>query len=303
MNPLPLMLAQATNDAQPAADETAETTGAVTSLPVDPDVLMVYGIAAIKVILLVFIGWVLAGWVRRLTRNALKRAGIELTLAKFLSNLAKWVVLAFVLISVMGIFGIETTSFAALIAAGGLAIGLAFQGTLGNMASGIMLLIFRPFKVGDVITCAGVTGTVDEIELFFTTLDTPENRRLIIPNGNVFGSTIENITHHARRRADVAVGVEYSASIDDTRAALTQAVETIAQMDGALADPAPGVVLGELGDSAIAWSCRVWANTGDYLAVKQALTREIKARLDAANIGIPFPQMDVHIDGAITNPG
>ncbi|MCB9838715.1 MAG: mechanosensitive ion channel [Phycisphaeraceae bacterium] len=286
-----------TDAAQGVAD--AADTGAASSLPVEPGTLLSYGVSAVKVILIVFVGWVLAGWARRLTRNALKRAGIELTLAKFLSNLSRWAILALVVISVMSVFGIETTSFAALIGAAGLAIGLAFQGTLGNMASGIMLLLFRPFKVGDFITCAGVSGTVDEIELFFTTLDTPENRRIIIPNGNVFGSTIENVTHHARRRVDVAVGVEYSAAIDETRAALLQAVQTISQMEGALSDPAPAVVLGDLGDSAVAWSCRVWARTPDFLAVKQALTREVKAGLDAANIGIPFPQMDVHLDGAL----
>lgn len=306
LNLIPGLLAQAADAAETTTDTPADSTGSITpdaASLLDPEILMHYGIAALKVILILFIGWILAGWARRITRNALKRAGVELTLAKFLSNVAKWAVLALVLITVLGIFGIQTASFAALIAAGGLAIGLAFQGTLGNMASGIMLLIFRPFKVGDVITCAGVTGKVDEIELFFTTLDTPENRRIIIPNGNVFGSTIENITHHPRRRVDVAVGVEYSANIDESRAALEKAIANVTQMNGALTDPEPAVVLGDLGDSAVAWSVRVWADTPEFFAVKQALTREVKAQLDAAGIGIPFPQMDVHLDGSLEKAG
>lgn len=295
MNRLPAMLAQAA--------DAAKTPEAGAGVAFDAQTLALYGVSALKVIVIVFVGWLLAGWARRFTRKALTRAKLELTLAKFLSNLAKWAILALVFITVLGIFGVETTSFAALIAAGGLAIGLAFQGTLGNMASGIMLLVFRPFKVGDVITCAGVTGKVDEIELFFTTLDTFENRRVIIPNGNVFGSTIENITHHARRRVDVAVGVEYSADIDETRAALMRAVTEISQMAGALTDPEPTVVLGDLGDSAVGWTCRVWADTPEFISVKQALTREVKGQLKVAGIGIPFPQMDVHMDGSITTAG
>ena len=282
------------------AVDAAKTTESGAGVAFDAQTLALYGVSALKVIVILFVGWLLAGWARRITRKALTKAKLELTLAKFLSNLAKWAILVLVFIAVLGIFGVETTSVAALLAAGGLAIGLAFQGTLGNMASGIMLLVFRPFKVGDVITCAGVTGKVDEIELFFTTLDTFENRRVIIPNGNVFGSTIENITHHPRRRVDVAVGIEYRADIDATRAALMQAVEHVSKMDGALTDPEPSVVLGDLGDSSVAWTCRVWSDTDQFLAIKQALTREVKARLDAAGIGIPFPQMDVHLDGPIT---
>ena len=302
MNWFPAVLAQAADAAETAA-ETAEATGADSGFVLDTETLIFYGLAALKVILILFIGWIIAGWARRIVRKGMAKAGVDLTLAKFVSNMAKWAVLALVFITVLGIFGIETTSFAALIAAGGLAIGLAFQGTLGNMASGIMLLVFRPFSVGDVITCAGVTGKVDEIELFTTTLDTPDNRRLIIPNGSVFGSTIENITHHPRRRVDVAVGVDYGASTDETRTVLEQVAADISQMEGALTDPEPAVVLGDLGDSAVTWSCRVWADTAEFRNVKQALTREVKRQLDAANISIPFPQMDVHIDGAITREG
>lgn len=294
MNLLPALLAQATDVASAVDNATHTDSG----LSLDVEMLIPYGITILKVLVILFIGWIIAGWARRITRKAMNKAGIDLTLSKFVSNMAKWAVLAIVFITVLGIFGIETTSFAALIAAGGLAVGLAFQGTLGNMASGIMLLVFRPFKVGDVINAAGVVGKVDEIELFTTTLDTPDNRRIIIPNGAVFGSTIENISHHENRRVDVAVGVDYGAGIDETRAVLEKVVASI---DNVLADPASAVVLGDLGDSAVGWTCRVWVNSADYWGVKEALTREVKMQLDAAGIGIPFPQMDVHIDGALTS--
>jgi len=299
MNLLPALLAQAT-DAVGAADPANPTTGSGSGFAFDPETLIPYGVSLVKVIVILFIGWIIAGWARRITRKALNKAGVDLTLSKFSSNMARWAVLAVVFIAVLGVFGIETTSFAALIAAGGLAVGLAFQGTLGNIAAGIMLLVFRPFKVGDVINAAGVVGKVDEIELFTTTLDTPDNRRIIIPNGAVFGSTIENITHHATRRVDVAVGVDYGAGIDETRAILEKVV---ASLDSVLPDPASAVVLGDLGDSAVGWTCRVWVKKEDFWGVKEALTREVKMQLDAAGIGIPFPQMDVHVDGSITSGG
>lgn len=299
MNLLPALLAQASDAVTTGAPETEDATaGSSSGFSFDPEMLLPYGIALVKVLVILFIGWVLAAWVRRVSRKIMNKAGVDLTLAKFGSNMARWAVLAIVFISVLGIFGIETTSFAALIAAGGLAIGLAFQGTLGNMASGIMLLVFRPFKVGDVINAAGVVGKVDEIELFTTTLDTPDNRRIIIPNGAVFGSTIENISHHSTRRVDVGVGVDYGASIDETRTVLEKVVASI---DNTLTEPASAVVLGDLGDSAVTWTCRVWVNSGDFWGVKEALTREVKLQLDAAGIGIPFPQMDIHVDGALTS--
>jgi len=299
MDHLISILAQAAETANGAASGPDESSGGASGLDINPELLLTYGVSALKAVLILFVGWLLASWVRRLSRKGMERAGLDLTLAKFLSNLAKWVVLALVIIMVLGVFGIETTSFAALIAAAGLAIGLGFQGALGNMAAGVMLLVFRPFKVGDAIKVADVSGLVDEISLFTTIIDTFDNRRLIVPNGSVFGTTIENITYHPVRRVDVNVGVEYGASIDDTRAVLEKVVEQITQMEGAQTDPEPAVVLGDLGDSAVGWTCRVWATREEFWNVKQALTREIKAQLDSAGLGIPFPQMDVHIDGAI----
>ncbi len=245
------------------------------------------------VIVLLFVAWVAATWLGRLARKAMLKARLDETLTKFFSKFIRWAVLILALLACLGVFGVETTSFAAVIGAAGLAIGLAFQGTLGNFAAGIMLLMFRPFKVGDIVNVAGQTGKVDEVELFTTTIDTPDNRRIIIPNGSVFGSVIENISHHSTRRVDVAVGSDYSADLDETRDILTRVATNVS---GRLDDPEPAVVLLELGGSSIDWSVRVWCNSADFWGVKQALTRDVKNALDQAGIGIPFPQMDVHMD-------
>jgi small conductance mechanosensitive channel len=193
-------------------------------------------------------------------------------------------------------FGIQTTSFAAVIGAAAFAIGLAFQGTLSNIASGVMLLIFRPFKVSDVINAAGVTGRVIEIGLFTTCFDTLDNRRIFVPNALIFGGTIENVTYHEKRRVDVSVGTDYGADLDEVRAVLER---SIASVEGAVDDPEPQIYLLELGGSSIDWSVRVWCMTDDYWPVREATTRAVKIGLDAAGIGIPFPQMDVHVDGSL----
>lgn len=161
-----------------------------------------------------------------------------------------------------------------------------------------MLLVFRPFKVGDVVSVAGITAKVVEIELFTTLFDTPDNRRIIVPNGQIFGSTIENITFHETRRVDVNVGTDYGADLKETRAVLERVA---ANVEGGLDDPAPQIYLTELAGSSINWAVRVWAQTPDYWAVRERITDEIKDALDDAEIGIPFPQMDVHLDGILAD--
>lgn len=256
------------------------------------DLLVTYGGLVAVALGVLIVGWIFAGWVGGVTLKALTRAKIDETLSKFLSKLARWSILLLVVLACLSVFGVETTSFAAVIGSAGIAIGLAFQGTLSNFAAGIMLLMFRPFHVGDVITVAGQTGKVDEIELFTTTLDTFDNRRFIIPNGQVFGATIENISYHPHRRADVDVGVAYTADIDRTRELLTQAAQSVS---GVMEDPGPAVILLGLGDSAVNWSVRVWAKADEFGDVKQAAIRAVKMALDEAGIEIPFPQMDVHV--------
>ena len=198
--------------------------------------------------------------------RALTKIKIEKTLAIFLGKLAKWGLLVLAVIACLGVFGVETTSFAAVIGASALAIGLAFQGSLSSLAAGVMLLIFHPFKVDDVVVVAGQLGKVVSISLFTTEMDTFDNRRIILPNSGIFGANIENITFHPTRRVDVAVGVEYSADIDKTRQVLEAAAKAL---PGKLDEPEPAVVLLELGASSVDWSVRVWAKTEDYWPVKQ----------------------------------
>ena len=244
-------------------------------------------------LLLLLAGYMVAAWAGRMVSGSMRKAKVDETLTRFFGKMTRWGILILVILAVLGRFGISTASFAAVIAAAGLAVGLAFQGTLSNFAAGVMLLVFRPFKVGDVVSVGGTTGKVFEIELFTTTLDTPDNRRFIVPNSAVFGATIENVTYHETRRVDVAVGTDYSADLAKTREVLAAAANGVA---GRLDNEDVVIYLTELGGSSVDWSVRVWAKTEDYWAVREALTRDVKDALDDAGIGIPFPQMDVHMD-------
>ena len=248
-------------------------------------------------ILFLFIAWLVAGAAARATRHSLEKSKLDLTLTKFFGNLAKYGVLILAVVACLGVFGIETTSFAAVLGAAGLAIGLAFQGSLSNFSAGVMLLAFRPFKVGDVVNVGGVTAKVTEIELFTTLLDTGDNRRIIMPNSKIFGNTIENITFHPTRRVDVNVGTDYEASLREAREVMMQVAQDV---EGGLPEPPPQVYLQELGGSSINWTVRVWTPTPDYWAVRERLTQQLKEALDDAGIGIPFPQMDVHFDAPVT---
>ncbi len=249
-------------------------------------------VKVVGALVLFFVAWVLAGRVSRLAYRSLQKAKIDETLARFLTKFTWWSVLVFAVITSLGWFGVNTTSFAAAIGAVGFAIGLAFQGALGNFAAGIMLLIFRPYKVGDVIVVGSHTGKVDEIDLFSTTLDTADNRRIIVPNGSIFGNTIENTSYHRNRRAEITVGVGYAASIDQTYEVLMHAVCSVS---GILSDPAPEVVLLELATSSVNWSVRAWSAAADHGLIKQRTIRAVKLALDQAGIEMPFPQMDVNL--------
>jgi small conductance mechanosensitive channel len=251
------------------------------------------GLRAIFVLILITVAWTVSSWLATAVRLALGRVKFDETLTIFFSRLVRWLILLLVALTCLSYFGIQTTGFAALIGAAGLAIGLAFQGTLSNFAAGAMLLIFRPYKVGDEVNVAGYAGTVREIELFTTALDTPDNRRIIVPNSSIFGAVIENITHHPVRRFTVAVGTAYSADIDATRTALELAVRNVALL---ATTPAASVVLNDLGASSVNWVINAWAKRENFGDAKQQLIRSVKLELDRAKIGIPFPQLDIHLD-------
>ena len=257
-----------------------------------------YVLPLVLAIVILVAAFILGKIIAKIVANSTRKAKIDETLARFFGKLAFYVVVTLGVVAALSRVGIEVTAFAAILAAAGFAVGMALSGTLSNFAAGVMLLIFRPFKVDDVISAAGITAKVNEIELFTTTFDTPDNRRIIVPNSAIFGGTIENISHHPERRVDVAVGCDYSADIDKTREVLTQAVESV---EGRIDGDGRGyqVFLAELGASSVDWAVRVWFPAADYWGKKEELTRAVKMHLDEAGIGIPFPQMDIHVDGKL----
>jgi small conductance mechanosensitive channel len=253
-----------------------------------------YGVPAIVALLLIIVAYFIASFLARIASRPV-RSRVDETLGRFVGKLVYYTVMLGAVLGILQYFGIGISSFAAVIAAAGFAVGLAFQGTLSNFSAGIMLLVFRPFKVGDVINAAGITAKVYEIDLFNTVFDTPDNRRIFVPNSAIMGGTIENISHHTERRVDVNVGTDYSASLDRTREVLTTAAESL--KDKMIDGDGRGyqIVLVDLGDSAVNWTVRFWTTAADFWGVKEQLTHAVKINLDAADIGIPFPQMDVHV--------
>jgi small conductance mechanosensitive channel len=223
-----------------------------------------------------FASFLVASWARRGTLRALSRTKADATLSSFLANFLRYAIIVATLIACLGAMGFQTASFAALLGAAGLAIGLAFQGTLSNFAAGIMLLLFRPFKVGDTIRVSNQIGTVRELELFTTELVTADNRRIILPNAQVFGQTLENVTHYPTRRVDIALQVPLRIDSDTTEQALLDVTRSV---PGVLSEPPPEAALVELGVMAV-WHLRVWCNTTDFALVQVGATRAAKRALD-----------------------
>ena len=256
-----------------------------------------WGIRILGVLIALWLSFKIARWLANKITGTLKKRNFDETLSIFFGNATRYLILTGAVLACLSIFGIQTTTFAAVIGAASLAIGLAFQGTLANFAAGVLLLVFRPFKVGDLVNAAGQLGVVKEIGLFTITMDTLDNRRIIIPNKHVSGGIIENIGHNEKRRVDIKVGVDYGADIAETRKVLEAVAEKVEGRD-----PEKGhqVIVTGLGDSAVDWQVRVWCNTADYWAVWEATIHDTKKGLEAANIGIPFPQMDVHLDGSLS---
>ena len=244
----------------------------------------------VGVIVLFIAGVFLAKFIRNLIAKTTETVKVESTISVFISRLVYWAIIVVFGIACLSIFGIETSSIAAVLGAGSLAVGLAFQGCLSNFASGFMLIIFRPFKIGDRIVVDGTTAKVIDINFFETIVNTGDMRRIIIPNSKIYGTTIQNITANPMRRVDVQVGVSYSADIEKTRATL----EDACLIEGRLENEKNAVIMKSLDDYAIKWECRVWCKPDDYYTIQERLVVSIKKKLDAAGIEIPFPQMVVH---------
>lgn len=251
-----------------------------------------FGISLVTAIAIFLIGRFVARVISRTLRKLLQSQNVDKILESFVSNLAYWALMAFVIIAAITELGVETTSFIAMLGAAGLAIGLAMQGSLSNFAAGILIVLFRHYRVGDYIEAAGVAGTVAEVQILTTTLKTPDNKTIIVPNSEIMGNIITNYSANETRRVDMVFGIGYGDDIDKARAVMKEVVEADERVHK---EPAPVIVVNELADSSVNFNVRPWCNTADYWAVKWDLTEAIKKRFDQEGISIPFPQRDVHI--------
>ena len=253
---------------------------------------MDFGIRILTAIAIFYIGRLIVGLFTRGLRKLLQKQEVDKTLETFVCNLARMGLLAFVVVAAINALGIQTASFIAVLGAAGLAVGLALQGSLSNFASGVLIVMFRPYKVGDWIEAAGVSGSVLEVQILTTELKTGDNKRVIVPNSQIMGSIITNYSAHETRRVDLVVGVSYSDDLDKVRGTLQSIV---AADERVLDDPAVTIAVSELADSSVNFVVRPWVKTADYWGVLFDLTETIKKRFDPEGISIPFPQRDVHI--------
>ena len=250
----------------------------------------------IGVALAIFIvGRWIAKWITSMIRRGMTRADMDEMLVRFLGNIVYTVLLLAVVMAALDHLGIQTTSLLAVFGAAGLAIGLALKDSLGNFSSGVMLILFRPFKVGDFIEAGGTSGVVEEVRMFATMFRTGDNREVIVPNSQIYGGTIINYSARDTRRIDMVFGIGYN----DDMAKAKQLIEDIMKQDERiLADPAPAIALGELGDNSVNFNVRPWVNSGDYWPVRADMLEKVKLAFDANGISIPYPQRDVHIHNA-----
>ena len=256
------------------------------------DLVSAWGLSVVGAIVVLIVGVIAAKIIRGMVRKALERSKLDSTLVPFLSKMVYYFLLIFVIVAVLGLFGVETTSFIAVLGAAGFAVGLALQGTLSNFSAGVMLLIFRPFGVGDYVEAGGTAGTVKEIGVFATTLDTPDNVRIVISNSAVYGSTIKNYAANPTRRNDMVMGISYD---DDIGKAIEVINRCLKDDQRVLQDPAPVVAVSELADSSVNLLVRPWCTKEDYWGLRRDLTRKMKEQLEAAGCSIPYPQTDVHL--------
>lgn len=256
------------------------------------DKLTNYGLKIIAAIVILMVGLWLAKRAQALFVKILTKREIDATLTSFFGNIVQGAIVVFVIIAAIGKLGVETTSFAAVVASAGLAIGLALQGSLSNFASGVLLIVFKPFKVGDAIKTGGETGVVVEVGLLTTELKTFDNIKLVIPNTTVMSGAITNFSANPTRRIDMLVGVGYGDNLNKARQII---LDLIKEDKRILEEPEPQVQVSNLGESSVDFVVRPWVNSSDFWAVKYDLTKSIKETFDEEGINIPFPQRDVHV--------
>ncbi len=246
-----------------------------------------YGVKIIMAIVIWIIGkWIIKQIMKVFKKMLEKNKNMDVTLEKFLSNLVRSILLVLLIIAILGQLGINTASFAAILAAAGLAVGLALQGSLSNFAGGVLIMLFRPYKVGDLIEAQGEIGVVKEIQIFTTKISTPGNKLVIMPNGSLSNGNIKNYTELGELRVDLTIGVSYDADIKETKEALMKAMTS---QDKVLKEPSPSVHMGELADSSVNYEVRPWATPEDYWDVYFQTIENCKIELDKAGIEIPYP--------------
>ncbi len=253
---------------------------------------ILYGMLFLKALAIFIVGRIVAGIVRKVADRVMKRGGMDDMLRKFVRNMIYAVLMTFVIIAAIGALGIQTASLVAVLGAAGLAIGLALQGSLSNFAAGVLMIIFRPYKLGDLVNVAGIEGFVEEVEIFTTALRTPDKTKIIIPNGQIMSDKIINYTESELRRMELVVGIAYSDDIDKAREAIIEAIKDDRYV---VKDPEPGVSVAELGDSSVNLAVRPWVRSSEYAPASHHLNEVVKKALDAAGVNIPFPQRDLHI--------
>jgi len=254
--------------------------------------ISIYSIKIIGALLIFIIGKWLARKIANLFSKLMRKNNVDEAVVGFVTNLSYYALLVVVIIAAIGKLGVNTTSFLAIVGAAGLAIGLALKDSLSNFAAGVMLIMFRPFTVGDVVSTAGITAKVEKITIFNTLFCTADNQLVIVPNNKIISDTITNINAKDTRRIDLVVGISYSDDMAQTKEILERLVK---EDDRVLDDPAVTIAVAELADSSVNLVFRPWVKTADYWAVRFDLTEKIKTSLDEAGISIPFPQQDVHL--------
>ena len=256
------------------------------------ELVTIYGLKVIAAIVVFIVGRLIAKGLTNFTEKVMTKKEVDPTIVSFVGNMTYIALLVFVVLAALGQLGVQTTSFIAVIGAAGLAIGLALQGSLSNFAAGFLMIIFRPFKVGDFIEGAGVSGTVEMIQIFTTQLKTPDNKTVIIPNSSMTGGNITNWSVKGTRRVDLVFGIGYGDDIDKAKKIMA---DVLAKDERILKDPAPKIALVELADSSVNFVVRPWVKSDDYWDVYSDTTENIKKSFDAEGISIPFPQRDMHV--------
>ncbi len=251
-----------------------------------------FGISLVTALLIFFIGKWVVNLLTKAIRKTMERHEVDPTLTSFVSNLVRMTLLVFVVIAAIDQLGVQSAQFIAVLGAAGLAVGLALQGSLSNFAAGVLIVLFRPYKVGDWVEAAGISGAVEHVEILTTILKTGDNKKIIVPNSQIMSSIITNYSANDTRRVDMVVGVSYSDNLDKVRKTIE---ELVAADDRILQDPACTIAVSELADSSVNFVVRPWVKTSDYWGVMFDLTEAIKKRFDEEGISIPFPQQDVYL--------